>query len=167
VEELRRQATEAQSIYLAEITGLSVAEANQVRGLVLAAGGRLRVVKNRLFRLALQGTPCEPLTEFLTGPNAALLCGEDPIAPLKALHEFAQAHDLPPVRAGMVEGRLIGGEQAQRLAKLPGRDELVAQVVGAVASPVTGFVLTLSGVVSEFVYTLQAVADQRGGEQAA
>jgi len=164
---LRQAASEAQGIYLAELTGLSVGEASEVRGLVLDAGGRIRVVKNRLFRLALEGTDFEPLTEYLTGPNAVVFCGDDPIGPLKAFTQFAREHELAPVKAGMVEGQMVSAERARDLAALPGREGLVAQVVGAVASPVNDFVLTLSGVVSEMVYTLQAVADKLGSEEAA
>lgn len=167
VDALRQAASEARSIYLTEFTGLSVAEASEVRGLVLEAGGRIRVVKNRLFRLALQGTGYEPLTEYLMGPNAAIFCGDDPIGPLKALTEFAQQHEMAPVKVGMVEGAVVGAEGVQELAKLPGRDGLVALVVGAVAWPINDFVLTLNGVVSEIVYTLQAVAEKLGGEEAA
>jgi large subunit ribosomal protein L10 len=166
VAELRAAAEQAQSIYLTAFSGLTVAQAAELRARVIEAGARLRVVKNRLFRLALQGTEFEPLVEHLTGPNAATFCAEDALAPVKALTEFAAQHGQPPVKAGLVEGRLISAEQAAALARVPGRDQLVASVVGAVAGPVTDFVFTLSGIVSEFVFTLQAVADQRG-EQAA
>jgi len=167
VQALKQAASEAQSIYLTELTGLSVAEANEVRGLVLEAGGRIKVVKNRLFRLALEGTSYEPLSEHLTGPNAAIFCGDDPIGPLKALAEFARQHAMAPVKVGMVQGRVVGAEEVEELAELPDRDGLLAQVVGAVAGPINDFVLTLNGVVSEMVYTLQAVADKLGGEETA
>lgn len=163
---LRAAATEAQNIYLTEFSGLSVAEANELRGRVLESGARLRVVKNRLFKLALQGTDLEPLIEYLTGPNAATFCGEDALAPVKVLTEFAEAHGQAPVKAGFVDGKLISREEAQQLAKLPGRQQLLAEVVGAFAGPVSELVFTLGGIVSELVYTLQAVADQRD-EQAA
>lgn len=166
VEELRAAAEQAHSIYLTGFSGLTVAEAGELRARIIGAGARLRVVKNRLFKLALKGTEFEPLAERLTGPNAATFCGEDALAPVKALAEFAKEHGQPPVKAGLVEGKLISSEEAAALAELPGRDQLVASVVGAVAGPVTDFVFTLSGIVSEFVYTLQAVADERG-EQAA
>ena len=164
---LRTAATDAQSIYLTELTGLSVGDANELRGLVLDAGGRLRVVKNRLFRLAIRGTDCEALTEHLKGANAALFCGDDPIAPLKAFVEFARDHGLPPVKAGMVEGKPATADQAQKLASLLGQDQLMAEVVGAFAGPISDLVFTLGGIVSEFVRTLEAVADKRGDEQAA
>ena len=153
-------------MYLTQFSGLTVSQADELRVRVLEAGARFRVVKNRLFKLALQGTDFEPLAEYLTGPNAATFCGEDALAPVKALVEFAQEHNQPLVKVGFVEGRLISGEQAQELAKLLGREHLLAEVVGAFAGPICNLVFTLGGVVSELVYTLQAVADKLGEEAA-
>jgi len=166
VTSLRAATSEAQTIYLTEFSGLTVAQAGELRSRVLGAGAQLRVVKNRLFKLALEGTQFEPLAEYLTGPNAATFCGEDPIAPVKALAEFAEEHGQPPVKAGFVEGKLISPEEAEELAKVPSREQLLAEVVGAVAGPISDLVFTLGGVVSELVYTLQAVADERGEQTA-
>jgi large subunit ribosomal protein L10 len=152
------------SVYLTEpFEGLSVsAEATDLRGQLLDAGGRMEVVKNRLLKIAVEGTDFEQVSELLTGPNAVTYCGEDPITPLKVLTEFADRHNQPPVKAGVVEGEMISPEQIEKLSKVPPLDELRATVVGGIASPVTGFVYTLSGLVSDLVFTLQAVADKRG-----
>lgn len=126
----------------------------------------MQVVKNRLMKIAVEGTEYEVLTDELMGPNAVTFCSEDPIAPLKVLSEFAKSNDQPPVRAAVVDGEMLSPEQIGVLAEVPGRDELVASVVGGIAAPVTGLVYTLSGLVSELVFTLQAVADERGEDAA-
>jgi large subunit ribosomal protein L10 len=163
-----REALEASgSIYLTEFEGLTAAEATDLRGQLLDAGGRMEVVKNRLLKIAVEGTDFEQVSELLTGPNAVTYCGEDPITPLKVLTEFADRHNQPPVKAGVVEGEMISPEQIEKLSKVPGRHELIASVVGGIAAPVTGLVFTLSGVVSELVFTLQAIADEQGGGEEA
>jgi len=166
VQEMRERLEEADAIYLTAFEGLTVAEAAELRGELLEAGGQMQVVKNRLFKIAIEGTPFEIVSDLLTGPNAVTYCGEDPIAPLKVLVDFAEDHGQPPVKVGIVDGERIEGDALERLAKVPPRDQLLAEVVGAFSGPVSDLVFTLGGVVSELVYTLQAVADERGGEAA-
>lgn len=164
---MRERLAAASSIYLTAFQGLSVAEANELRGKLLEVGGRMQVVKNRLLRIAIAGTEYEGIADLLTGPNAITYCGEDPIAPLKVLTEFAAEHEQPPVKAGVVDGKLLTQEELEQLAKVPGREQLLAEVVGSFAGPVNELVYTLGAIVSEFVFTLQAIADKRGGAEAA
>ncbi|NLO05758.1 MAG: 50S ribosomal protein L10 [candidate division WS1 bacterium] len=162
VEEMREHLEDAGSVYLTAFQGLSVSAATELRGQLLEAGGHMQVVKNRLLKVAVEGTDYESLAEMLAGPNAITYCGDDPVEPLKVLATFAESHDQPPVKAGVVDGEILSAEQIDKLSKVPPLDELRATVVGGIASPVTGFVYTLSGLVSDLVFTLQAVADKRG-----
>lgn len=154
-------------MYLTAFQGLTVAEASDLRGLLLDAGGRMQVVKNRLLRIAITGTAFEPLTEALIGPTAVTYCGEDPIEPLKVLTKFASDHGQPAVKAGVVDGRMLTPFELERLSKVPPREQLVAEVVGAFAGPVNGLVHVLGGLVSDLVFTLQAIVDEKSGTQAA
>ncbi len=167
VREMREALCESDSVYLTCFEGLTVAEATELRGQLLDAGGRMQVVKNRLLKIAIKDTPYEGFDELLTGPNALTYCGEDPIEPLKVLAEFAEEHEQPPVKAGVVEGEMVSPEEIEKLAQVPARDELMASVVGGFAGPVNELVFTLSGLVSDVVYTLEAIVDEKGGEQAA
>ena len=167
VAEVTEQLAAAGSIYLIEFPGLSVAQISDLRGRLIAAGGRLRVVKNRLLLRALQGSGFEAIAERLTGPNAVTFCGEDPVAPLKALTEFLSERGMPPVKAGLVDGKLLSDAELKRLSTIESREQLIAAVVGGFAAPVNEFVMTLNGLVSELVYTLQSVADKKGGQSAA
>lgn len=163
-----RESLEASgSVYLTEFEGLTVEEATDLRGQLIDAGARMQVVKNRLFMIAVADSAYESLAELLVGPNAVTYCGEDPIGPLKVLTEFADDHDQPPVKAGVVEGERLSVENLNALSQVPSRDYLVASVVGAFAAPVNDLVFTLGGVVSELVFTLQAVADEKGGGEEA
>ncbi len=150
------------SIYVAEFSQLSANDMNELRGHIGEADAELVVVKNRLFRLALAGTEAEGLAELITGPRAVIFCYSDAIAPAGALFRFGAAHsDVITLKGGFAEGEVLTEEQANFMATLPSRDELIANVVGGIASPITGLVFTLSGLVSDLVFTLQAVADQK------
>ncbi|MCD6361628.1 MAG: 50S ribosomal protein L10 [Armatimonadetes bacterium] len=167
VAQVRERLADTSSIYLMEFPGLTVAQISELRRRIIDAGGRMYVIKNRLFKRAIEGTEFEPLADVLIGPNAATFCGDDPIGPLKALAEFLDENEMPPVKAGLVEGRLLSDAELDRLSKIPGRDELIAMVVGGIGGPVTDFVFTINALVSDLVYTLQAVADKKGEEGAA
>ncbi len=162
VAELRRRVENAAGVYLAEYKGLNVKDISELRGLVRKAGAQMIVVKNRLLNLAVEGTAAEGLREFLTGPNAVIFCEADAVAPAKTIAEFAKTHDVLTWKGGYVEGAVFDGKGMTRVAELPPKQELIAAVVGGVAAPVTGLVFTLSGLVSDLVYTLQAVADKQG-----
>ncbi|MGC9317665.1 MAG: 50S ribosomal protein L10 [Armatimonadota bacterium] len=166
VREMRERLQEAQSVYLTCFEGLTVTEANDLRGQLIDAGGEMQVVKNRLLMIAVEGTQYESLRELLTGPNALTYCGEDPIEPLKVLTQFAEEHEQPPVKAGVVEGERLAPEEIERLAKVPSPDQLMAEVVGAFAAPVRGLLFTLNAVLSDLVFTLQAIAEERGEDAA-
>jgi large subunit ribosomal protein L10 len=162
VAELRARVEKSAAIYLAEYKGLNVKAISELRKQVRNNGAQMIVVKNRLLNLALAGTAAEGLTAHLKGPNAVIFCDADPVTPAKAIADFAKTHDVIAWKGGWVEGTIFDGTGIARVAELPPRDQLIAQVVGAVASPLSGFVLTLSGLVSDLVYTLQAVADKKG-----
>ncbi len=150
-----------------EFPGLTVADISELRANVIEAGGRMYVIKNRLMKLAVAGTDFEPLTDALLGPNALTFCGEDPIGPLKALAEFLKDKDMEPVKAGVMDGQLLSNEDLNRLSKIPSKMELMSQVVSGIGGPVTDFVGTLNALVSDLVFTLQAVSEKKEEEGAA
>ncbi len=162
VAQLKEAIETSYSIYVTEFSRLSANDMNQLRGHVEAAGGRFAVVKNRLFRLAVAGTEAEGLAELMAGPRAVVFCRDDAVTPAKAIAKFAADHgDNIVIKAAFVDGRVLDERQANRMATLPSREELLAGVVSGIAAPVSGLVYTLSGLVSDLVFTLQAVADEK------
>lgn len=164
---LRRSVADATGIYLCDFSGINVATMSDLRSEVIAAGGRIEVVKNRLLKLAVAGTPGESLTEYLEGPTAAAFCSGDAIAPARVMKEFAKRltgeGQRWNIKAALIDGRLFSGARAAALADLPPVQEIKGALVGAIAGPANAMVHTLNGVLSELVFTLQAVADKRGG----
>ncbi len=161
VAELKEIFENSEAMYLTEFSGLSANDMNELRGAIEGAEARLMVVKNRLFKLALEGTEAADLQEVLTGPKAIIFCHGGTVAPAKAVTEFAEEHGGIELTGGFVNGEILDAEGANFMATLPSRDELLGSVVAGIASPVTGLVHTLNALVSDLVFTLQAVAEDR------
>jgi large subunit ribosomal protein L10 len=155
---LKTKIKDSKSIVMADASGLPVNLQRELRQAVKLAGGELLVVKNTLLKLAL-GTK-----EILPGPTITLLAYEDEIAPIKALAEFAKAHDLPKIKAGFLAKDPLTREQVEALAKLPTKIELLAQTVGTLKAPINGFVNVLSGNIRKLVYVLTDLKSKKGGE---
>ncbi len=162
VAELRATIEQSSAFYIAEFSGIQANAMNVLRGAIADADASMFVVKNRLFKLAVADTAAEAICDQMIGPRAVIFCHTDPVAPAKAIKEFGDKNnDAITIKGGFSDGRILDEAEANRMATVPSREELIASVVGGVAAPVTGLVFTLNGIVSDFVYTLQAVADQK------
>src|SRR5688500_8823181 len=161
VADLSAKLSKAKALYLTDFTGLDVAAITELRRRLTNAGVEYVVVKNTLARRALSGGPYEGLAEHLAGPNAFALSDADVVTAAKILTEFARERERPQIRAGAVEGRVVSIEEISRIADLPPREQLLAQVVGTMAAPIAGLVYTLSGLLSKFVRTVDAVREQK------
>ena len=114
--------------------GLSVAEMTDLRNQMREAGASLKVAKNRLARLALEGSELESIGEFLVGPTA-LGYSEDPVAPAKILVKFAKDHDDLEVLGGAMGTTSLDVSGVKALADLPSLDELRGKIVGLLQAP--------------------------------
>jgi large subunit ribosomal protein L10 len=148
-------------LYLADFTGLGVAEITDLRRRLSDADVDFVVVKNTLAKRALEDTPYAELAEYLEGPNAFAFSTEDVVSPANVLTDFAKASDRPQIKAGAIEGQVVSLEEIRRIAKLPAREALLGQIVGYARSPIAGLVYTLNGLLSQFVRTMDAMRIQR------
>ena len=160
VAEVSQAIVGAQAAVLAEYRGLSVAEMTELRRKAREARVFLRVVKNTLARRAVEGSDFECLQDQLVGP-LAFAASEDPVAVAKVLDTFAKEHEKLVIKAGAMGGEVIGLEKIKALATLPGREELLAMLLGTMQAPVQKFVQTLNEVPAKFVRTLAAVRDSK------
>ncbi len=123
------------------------------------------IKKNTLVRLALNkaGFDESEWKESIIGTTAVLTVeDEDPVSALKIITEFNKNNKtLPLIKSGYLEGRYFAGSQASELVKLPSRDQLIAMVVGGFAAPITGLVYTLNGILTKFLYALNAIKDKK------
>ena len=160
VAEVAERLTKAQAVVLAEYRGLPVEQITVLRSQARASGVYLRVLKNTLARRAVKGTPFEKLADKMVGPLAYGI-SDDPVAAAKVLHAYAKGNEKLVIRGGAMPNYVMTAKEIGNLATLPGREELLARLMGTMQAPIAKFVQTLNEVPSKFVRTLAAVRDQK------
>jgi large subunit ribosomal protein L10 len=153
------------TIYLTDFTGLDVAGITDLRRRLRAAGVEYVVVKNTLVRRALTDAQRAGLESHLAGPTALVLAGADPVGAAKVLAEFAKEFEKPAVKVGLVDGKAVTPAQVKRLAALPSKRELLAQLGGALQAPMAGFLGAMNGLLYMMVGALEALKTKRAGAQ--
>tara|TARA_R100000353_G_scaffold100469_1_gene72933 strand:+ start:2502 stop:3029 length:528 start_codon:yes stop_codon:yes gene_type:complete len=159
-------ASEALSAVVADYRGLSVAEMTNLRLKARETGVYLKVVRNTLAKRAVAGTDYECLTDALVGPTVLAFSQEDPGAAARLIKDFAKDHDALEVKALAIGGVAYDAKDIDILAKLPTRDEAIAQLMSVMQAPVAKFVRTLNEVPGKFVRTMAAVKDKKQQEAA-
>lgn len=145
VETLQQELRRVSTLVLSSFHGLTVQQDTELRRLIHAIGGKYRVVKNTLAKLAAQDTPAASLLGSLKGVNAIAYTEGDPVALAKTLTKYAKENPAFSFRAGLVEGRVLSLEQLQALADLPTRDDLFARLLFLLKAPAQRLATVLSG----------------------
>jgi large subunit ribosomal protein L10 len=163
IEEVAAQIREAEAVFAVDYRGISVPQAAELRIKLNDAGARFRVVKNTLTLLAADKAGAEPLKEVLDGPTAFTFVtaeGGDVALAAKALAQFKRENDLLDFKGGVMNGEALTAEQLGELSRLPALDVLHGQLVGVIASPITGLVRGLNALISGLAIQLQKIADE-------
>jgi large subunit ribosomal protein L10 len=162
VVQLRELLAGTPTFFLVDYQGLSAGELNTLRANVRAAGGRMLVAKNTLINVVLKEHGVEGFDETLTGPTALVLVGEDPVAPAKALTDYAKGHpkELPSSKGGYLQGSIVGAEALAKIAKLPARDALLSELIGVLQAPLTQLVGVLNAPPQNLVTVLENYVDK-------
>lgn len=160
VDALSDQLTAAPLSIVSGFTNLSVADQQALRSQIREQGATLRVVKNTLAALAAEQAGIQGLDALLAGQSAFTFSGEDIPAAARVLRDFSQRHPMVEIRGGALNGEVLDGERVLRLASIPGRDQLNAEVVWAIGAPISNLVHTLDGLISGLVFALQERVDQ-------
>ena len=152
------------SAVLVDYQGMNVARSTELRRRSRDAGVEFVVAKNTLARRAADEAGVEGLTEYLVGPTA-LAFSEDPVASAKLMAEFAAQVESFTLKGGLLEGgRVLNEADVVALSRLPGREQLLAQVVGGISSPLTGLVTVLNNTIQGLVVALGQIAEQKGAQ---
>ena len=160
VAQIAERLANAQAIVLAEYRGLPVEAITVLRKEARASGVYLRVLKNTLARRAVKGTPFEKLADQMVGPLAYGI-SDDPVAAAKVLHAYSKGNDKLVIKGGAMPNYVMTAKEVGNLATMPGREQLLARLLGTMQAPIARFVQTLNEVPSRFVRTVAAVRDQR------
>lgn len=165
VEQLSERLRQSPTLYLTDFTGLDVAAMTEFRRRLRAAGLEYLVVKNRLVSRALSPTMAEGIGEHLRGPTGVVLAEADPLGAAKIVAQFQKEFQRPSVKVGFLEGRPLPAAQVARLAALPSRPELLAQVGGALQAPMAGLLGALNGLLYNLIGVLESLRAQRAGAE--
>jgi large subunit ribosomal protein L10 len=161
VEEFSKVLDGASSVVLADFTGLDVASVSELRRRCRAAGVHYQVIKNTFAKRIVAQHGMESLGALLEGPNAWAVHKSDQVAAAKIVSEFAKDNQKLKIRGGFVDGRLITDKEIQALAKLPGRDVLLSQVLSGMQAPMANFAGVLTSMLRGFATAVDAYAKKR------
>ncbi len=167
VGEFRDKVEGAPVLYLTDFSGLDVKSMTLLRRQLKASGAEYLVVKNRLVKLAIADLGMPDISEALLGPTGVVLGYEGVVEPAKVVSDFAKEHDDKPVfKLGVLDNRVVSATEIQRLAQLPPRDQLLAELAGALEAPMAALVSALEGKIQETLGLLNALKEQKEGEGA-
>jgi large subunit ribosomal protein L10 len=161
VESLTELLKGSPNVFVTDFSGLNVLRMTELRRRLRGAGVEYVVVKNTLAQRAFAANGVHALDEHLAGPTGLVLSGQDPLAGAKVLSDFAREFEKPAIKVGLVDGRPVTPEQVKRLADLPPREVLLAQLAGYIQAPMAQFAGVMNGLLSQMVGALEALRAQR------
>ena len=149
------------SVILVDYQGINVAQSTRLRTRSRESGIEFVVAKNTLAQRAAEGAGVEEISGFLVGPTA-LAFSEDPVAGAKLMTEFSDEVASFEVKGGLLDGgRVMGAEEVVALSRLPGREQLLAQLLGAIQAPIAGLATVLNAPLRNLAIVLNQVAEQK------
>jgi large subunit ribosomal protein L10 len=162
IDQIAAHLGEARAVYAVDYRGLSVPQAAELRASLRQHDATFRVVKNTLTLRAADKAGMEQLKELVAeGPTALTFVRGDAALAAKVLDAFSRRANVLEVKGGLLEGRVLAPDEFRSLARLPSREVLTAQFAGVVASPLTGLVRGLGGMVAGLAIALAQVRDQK------
>jgi large subunit ribosomal protein L10 len=165
IDQIAAQIQGAEAVYAVDYRGLSVSQAAELRARLRETSTSFRIVKNTLTLRAADKAGADSLKPFIEeGPTALAFVGGDAALAAKALDTFARQSQVLALKGGVLDGRTLSIEELGRLARLPGREQLNAQLAGVVASPITGLVRGLGSLLSGLAIALAQVQEKRAAE---
>jgi large subunit ribosomal protein L10 len=159
VEELKGIFAEAGAVVVAHYSGLTVAQMNDLRSRMRAAGASFKVAKNRLAKRALEGTPAAGISDLLNGPTG-IAYSADPVVAPKVLVAYAKENDKLEILGGAAIGSVLNVEGIKTLAELPSLDALRGKLIGLVQAPATKIAGVLAAPAGQVARVLSAYASK-------
>lgn len=139
---------DVRGIYLADFSGMSVEKLTMLRSKCRAEGVQFKVIKNTLLKRAFHDRGIQELDEYLVGNTGLVFSPTSETAPAKILADFAKEHELPKIKAAMVDGRLFDDKAVKILAALPSREVLLSQVLSTFIAPMTQFLAAVNAAIA-------------------
>ena len=162
IAEVAEQFSRAKSMYFADFTGINVEQVNELRREFRKSNIDYRVVKNTLARKALEKVGgYDGIFDNLSGPTAVAIGYEDPVLPAKIIKKFRDKHDKLNVKVCVLEHQIFKGSQLDEISKLPGRLEIMSEILSCIQSPLTGVQSTIAAVMRDLVNVIDAIEKKK------
>ena len=159
VEELGQIFESSGVVVVSHYVGLTVAEMQDLRARAREAGGSVRVAKNRLAKIALEGKPCEAITSLLTGMTV-LTYSEDPVAAAKVAEEFAKENKKFEILGGAMGENTLDRAGVAAVSKMPSREELISSIVGCIGAPASNIAGAIGAPASNIASILSTIEEK-------
>ncbi len=159
VEELGQIFESSGVVVVAHYAGLTVAEMQDLRARARDAGGAVRVAKNRLAKIALEGKPCESMADLLTGMTV-LTYSEDPVAAAKVAEDFAKENQKFEILGGAMGENALDRKGVETVSKMPSREELIASIVGCIGAPASNIAGAIGAPASNIASILSTIEEK-------
>jgi len=157
---LRENLDGVTTLFLLENHGLKVNDVNMLRAEVRKSDATYKVVKNTVVRLAVEGTEMEGITPFLSGPKVLAYTGGDGVALAKVLKDFIKKHPELQFEQAYLEGQILEAKEAEKIAELPSREELVTKLVYLLQSPIRRLAVALNAPLQHFANVIGQLAEK-------
>ena len=159
VEELGQIFESSGVVVVAHYAGLTVAEMQDLRARMREEGGSVRVAKNRLAKIALEGKPVSSIADLLTGMTV-LVYSEDPVAAAKVADKYAKGNDKFVVLGGAMGETALDPAGVKAVAAMPSREELIASIVGCIAAPAANIAGAIGAPASNIAGILSTIEER-------
>jgi len=164
VNEIKEKLNKAKIVIVFDFTGIDANAVADFRKDIKKIDTEMKVVRNTLFKRACEGTELYDKINLFENPSALLLGYEDIVETAKKLNEFLKEYETAKIKGGLVENRYATAEEIESVAKLPSREQLIAQLLAVMQAPITNLVRVLNGVPQKLVLVLNAIKEQKEKE---
>ncbi len=161
IAELKSSLGDSQLAMVIDYHGLTVAQITELRRKLLAKGTVCKVTKNTLMKIAIEGNPTwQPMEKFLNGSTAVLLTKDDITGAIKAYQEFQKLTKKTEIKGGVMEGRALTESQIKAISELPSKEQLMAQVAGAINSLAAKIAIGINEIPSSLARGVKAISEK-------
>ncbi len=160
-QKLSEQLKGVTSVFVLNYSGLTVQQMEDIRNSIKESNATFNVIKNSVVKKAIEGSGWESLRDYLKGTNAFAFSSEDPAVVARVLVGKAKEHKKLKIKYCSLNGHVIDAKQIEALSKLPPKEILVAQLLGTMKAPISGFVNVLAGNIRKLMYALKAIEEKK------
>lgn len=158
--ELQEKVDKSTAMYVVDYQGLTHQQLEEARRELRENGAEIAVAKNTLMNIALKAKDID-VSDQLQGPTATLFAYEDGISAARILKEFTKKYELPKIKFGVFEGKVVSTEDVMAIANLPTKEVLLAKLLGGMNAPISGFVYVLNANISKLAQVLKAIEEKK------